>query len=50
MYLREDKPNNLLRWDLKLDPTMNGEKALAVNYEFKLELDRLMTIGSFLNR
>ena len=26
---------------------MNGEKALTVNYEFKLELDKQMTIGSF---
>ena len=25
---------------------MNGEKALAVNYEFKLELDRQMVIGN----
>lgn len=50
LYQREQKPNNLLRWDLKLDPTMNGEKALAVNYEFKLELDKQSTIGSFLTR
>lgn len=47
MYLREHRPHNLLRWDLKVDPVMNGEKALAVNYEFKLELDKQMTIGSF---
>ena len=26
---------------------MNGEKALAVNYEFKLELDKQMTLGTF---
>jgi hypothetical protein len=26
---------------------MNGEKALMVQYEFKLELDKNMTIGSF---
>ena len=45
LYLRENRPNNLLRWDLKVEPTMNGEKAVAVNYEFKLELGRQMTIG-----
>jgi hypothetical protein len=50
LYQREHRPNNLLRWDLKVDPTMNGEKALALNYEFKLELDRQMTIGSFTTR
>jgi hypothetical protein len=47
MYVREDKPNNLLRWDLEVKPTMNGENALAINYEFKLELDRQMIISNF---
>jgi hypothetical protein len=47
VYLREDKPNNLLRWDLEVKPTMNGENALAISYEFKLELDRQMIISNF---
>jgi len=47
LYLREQRPNNLLRWDVTIEPTMSGEKALAINYEFKLELDRQMTISSF---
>jgi hypothetical protein len=47
LYQREERTHNLLRWDLDVDPTMNGEKALAVQYEFKLELDKQMTIGSF---
>lgn len=47
LYLREDRPHNLLRWDLDVDPAMNGEKAQAIQYEFKLELDKQMTIGSF---
>jgi hypothetical protein len=47
LYLREERPHNLLRWDLEVDPAMNGEKALAIQYEFKLELDKQMTIGSF---
>ena len=47
LYLREDKPNNLLRWDLDVEPETNGEKAMMLQYEFKLELDRNMTIGSF---
>jgi uncharacterized protein (TIGR02231 family) len=50
MYLREDRPHNLLRWDLEVDPDMNGEKAQAVQYEFKLELDRQMSIGTFQSR
>jgi uncharacterized protein (TIGR02231 family) len=47
LYLREDRPHNLLRWDLELAPENNGEKAQAIQYEFKLELDRQMTIGTF---
>jgi uncharacterized protein (TIGR02231 family) len=47
LYERESKPNNLLRWDVVVEPKMTGEKALAINYEFKMELDRQMTISSF---
>jgi hypothetical protein len=47
VYLREERPHNLLRWDLKVEPAMNGEKALAVHYDFKLELDRQMALGGF---
>jgi uncharacterized protein (TIGR02231 family) len=47
VYLREERPHNLLRWDLKVEPAMNGEKARAVHYDFKLELDRQMTLGGF---
>jgi hypothetical protein len=50
MYLRENRPNNLLRWDLELEPTMNGERALTITYEFKLELDRQMLISSFMTK
>jgi uncharacterized protein (TIGR02231 family) len=45
LYLREQRPKNLLRWDLDVDPAMNGEKALAINYEFRLELDKQMIIN-----
>jgi hypothetical protein len=47
LYLRENRPTNLLRWDLKVEPAMSGEKALAVNYQFKLELGRQMQISNF---
>lgn len=47
LYQREQRPNNLLRWDVQVDPDMAGEKALAITYEFKLELERKMTISSF---
>ncbi|HEV3203086.1 MAG TPA: mucoidy inhibitor MuiA family protein [Gemmataceae bacterium] len=47
LYLREDRPHNLLRWDLTVEPAATGEKALAIQYEFKLELGRLMQISNF---
>jgi hypothetical protein len=47
LYLREERPNNLLRWDLEVDPAMNGEKAFAIGYEFKLELAKEANIGTF---
>jgi len=45
IYERESKPLNLLRWDLKVEPKMNGEKALSINYDFQMSLDKNMTIG-----
>jgi hypothetical protein len=50
LYLREERANNLLRWDLKVDPTMNGEKARAVKYEFKLEMDKQTIVGNVLTK
>jgi uncharacterized protein (TIGR02231 family) len=47
LYVREQKPINLLRWDVSVEANQTGEKALAINYEFKLELDRQMTISNF---
>jgi hypothetical protein len=47
VYLREERPNNLLRWDLEVQPGTRGEGAQKVQYEFKLELARDATIGSF---
>jgi uncharacterized protein (TIGR02231 family) len=46
LYVREHKPDNLLRWDLSVEPGRSGEKALPVTYEFKLELGRQMRINS----
>ena len=46
MYLREDRPKNLLRWDVTVQPTQNGEKALAIDYQFRIELDKNLQIGA----
>jgi hypothetical protein len=50
LYVREKKPHNILRWDLKVEPGMNGEKAIPVSYSFKVEMDKNMMIGGFLSK
>jgi uncharacterized protein (TIGR02231 family) len=47
LYARGQQPQNLLRWDLIVEPSATGEKAVAIQYEFKMELDRQMSISSF---
>jgi hypothetical protein len=47
MYIREMRPQNLLRWDLEVQPGSINEKAAVINYEFRIELDRQMAITSF---
>ncbi len=46
LYLREDRPKNLLRWDVTVDPAHHGEKAFVIDYSYKLELDKQMQIGA----
>ena len=48
LYVRDERPRNLLRWDVKLEPKQNGENALAIEYEFRLELALSVNIGAFL--
>jgi hypothetical protein len=50
IYLRESRPNNLLRWDVEVPANCNGEKAVPITYEFKMELDRQMAITGFQSR
>src|SRR5262249_44064097 len=47
LYVREQRPNNLLRWDVDVDAGMNGKKAMEIEYEFKMAHDRQMAIASF---
>ena len=48
LYLRDEKTRSLLRWDVKVEPKQNGENALAIEYEFRLELALSVNIGAFL--
>lgn len=47
IYVRESRPNNLLRWDVEVPANCNGEKAVPITYEFRMELDRQMAITGF---
>ena len=46
-YLSGPRKQNLLRWDVTVEPNSTGEKAMPIQYEFKMELDRQMTISEF---
>lgn len=46
-YVRADKPKNLLRWDLAVKPGSSGEKAATVDYQFRMEYARDVSIGNF---
>lgn len=50
LYVREERPKNLLRWDLTVDPNTHGEKAMSIDYQFRLELERNLRIGSVLTK
>ena len=41
------REGNLLRWDVEVAANCNGEKALPITYEFRMELDRQMAITGF---
>ncbi len=43
-YLRRDRPENLLRWDVTLKPENHIDEALTISYGFKLEFARGLTI------
>ncbi len=50
LYVRDERPKNLLRWDVKVDPKQNGDKALSLDYEYKMEFEKSVNIGSILAR
>ncbi len=48
LYLRDERPRNLLRWDVTVGPKQSGENALAVEYEYRMELALNANVGAFL--
>ena len=50
LYLRDERPKNILRWDITIGPKQNGDKAKTIDYEYKLEFAQSVNIGAFLSR
>jgi hypothetical protein len=50
LYQREERSNNLLRWDVEVAPGMTGEKALPIQYTFKVEMERQMSFGTIFTK
>lgn len=48
LYVRDEKTRGILRWDVTIDPKQHGEKAMMIDYEFKMELDKNVNIAGFL--
>ncbi len=43
-YLEGDRKRNLLQWDVTAPPGASGQKALSVEYRFRIEFDRQMSL------
>lgn len=46
-YVRVDRTSNLLRWDLAIEPGANASNAETIDYSFKMEYDRNVSLGNF---
>lgn len=44
LYVRDEAPKGILRWDLKAPAKTSGAKATAVNYTYTLEFDRSLSV------
>ncbi|MEN6407420.1 MAG: DUF4139 domain-containing protein [Thermoguttaceae bacterium] len=45
LYVRTERPKNILRWDLTVPAGATAEKARLVEYGFTVEFDRNLTVG-----
>ncbi len=49
-YVRDERPKNLLRWDLTVEPGTKGENATMITYQYKLEFAREASIEKFMSK
>ncbi len=45
LYVRTERPKNILRWDLTVPASATAEKARLLEYGFTVEFDRNLTVG-----
>ncbi|VTR99623.1 DUF4139 domain-containing protein [Tuwongella immobilis] len=50
VYVRDELPKNLLRWDVNVQPGQNTDKPLVIDYTYRLEMALNVSIGSFQSR
>jgi hypothetical protein len=46
LYLRDERPKNLLRWDIKIDTKQNSEKAMAIDYDYSMSFDKNVNVAA----
>ena len=47
LYVRDERPRNLLRFDTKVTPKQNGDKAFQLDYEYTMEFAQTVNIAAF---
>lgn len=46
LYVRRERPNGILRWDIEVPATMTGENAMTIDYSYSVEFDRNFMLTS----
>ncbi|MGL6073120.1 MAG: mucoidy inhibitor MuiA family protein [Fimbriiglobus sp.] len=46
LYVRDERPKNLLRWDIKIDTKQNSEKAMAIDYDYSMSFDKNVNVAA----
>jgi uncharacterized protein (TIGR02231 family) len=45
VYLRTERPKNILRWDISVPAAATGEKVRIINYSFTVDFDRNLALN-----
>lgn len=46
LYVREERPRGILRWDVEVPARKFGENAVTIEYSYRLEFDRSLMISA----